>query len=90
MKYVSIAESRAGREVGPEAADLKGRALEEALSAAGLPSVGTADEKRASLAAAQAEVTPQPAPQPAPVSSATPAAKTHDGGTSASTTEGVK
>jgi hypothetical protein len=88
MKYVSIAESRAGRQPGPRASELKGRALEEALKAAGLPSTGTADEKRAALAALEADVTPQPAAKPAPISSATPAANTTDGGSFASNTEG--
>lgn len=85
MEYVSIAESRAGWSQSPRAEDLKGRALEEALVAADLPVAGTADEKRAALAALESEVVPQPAPKPAPVSSATPAAT--KGGHSASTTE---
>lgn len=91
MVYVSIAESRAGWQPDPPAATLKGQALEEALDAAGLPSTGTADEKRAALAALEAEVVvPQPAAKPAPISSATPAANTTDGGSSASNTEGAK
>lgn len=35
----------------PDTAELRGQALEDALTAAGLPSTGTADEKRAALAA---------------------------------------
>lgn len=38
--------------------DLKGKALDEALSAAGLPTDGPADEKRARLAAHQADNPP--------------------------------
>lgn len=38
--------------------DLKGKALDEALDAAGLPKSGTADEKRARLAEHQADGTP--------------------------------
>jgi hypothetical protein len=85
MEYVSIAQSREGWTPDPPASALKGRALEEALAAAELPSTGTADEKRAALAALEAEVAPQPAPKPAPISSATPAAT--KGGQSASSTE---
>ena len=82
MEYVSIAQSRTGWSPGPPAAELKGRALEEALEVAGLPSVGTADEKRAALAALESEVTPQPAAKPAPIPSATPAANTNTEGVS--------
>lgn len=35
----------------PDPAELKGKALDDALTAAGLPVTGTADEKRAALAA---------------------------------------
>jgi hypothetical protein len=53
---------------------LKGAALTKALIAAGLPTTGTADQKRASLAVTAANPPPDPAPQaPSPASGATPA-----------------
>lgn len=52
------ATSRNGRPLGPRGiqpapSDLKGAALDDALETAGLPKTGSADEKRARLAAHQ-------------------------------------
>jgi len=64
---------------GPDAgADaLKGAALTKALTDARLPKTGTADEKRAALAALSVAAPTDPAPpaptEPAPASGATPA-----------------
>jgi hypothetical protein len=60
---------------------LKGAALTKALTDAGLPKTGTADEKRAALAALSSDAAPtDPAPpappaptEPAPAAGATPA-----------------
>jgi hypothetical protein len=71
MQYVSIATSRSGWQPDPPAAELKGKALDDALDQAGLPKSGTADEKRAALAAHEASTDVN---APSPETSVDPAA----------------
>ena len=49
---------RAEDEAAARAKELKGKALDDALEAAGLPKTGTADEKRKALAEHEAAQTP--------------------------------